>query len=126
MGGGGGGGGGGGELLIFLYMTRTTSADTIDAAPITGLVETRSGLAWSPPANAIGCSFDYVVTEDGSELTRIADISYDYTFPTCHILTITVTPVVPSTDQVLTSSSASINIFNSSTGKSILHVYYSM
>ena len=91
----------------------------LDVAPITGLVETRSGLAWSPPANAIGCSFDYVVTETGSELTRTANTSYDYTFPPCRIRTITVTPVVPSTGQVLTSSSASINIFNSSTGKSI-------
>ena len=89
----------------------------IDVAPITGLVETTSGLAWSPPANAIGCSFDYVVTEDDSQLTRTADISYDYTLPTCQDQTITVTPVVPSTGQVLTSSSASINIFKISPGK---------
>ena len=82
-------------------------------------METRSGLAWSPPANAIGCSFDYVVIEDGSELARTADTTIDYTFPTCDSLTITVTPVVPSTGQLLTSSSASINILNSSTGKSI-------
>ena len=99
-------------LIIDVYIK-------IDVAPITGLVETRStsGLAWSPPANAIGCSFDYVVTEDGSELTRTADISYNYTFPPCQDLTITVTPVVPSTGQVLTSSSASINIFKISPGK---------
>ena len=83
----------------------------LDADPITGLVETMTGLAWSPPANAIGCLFDYVVTEDGSELTRTADSNYDYTFAPCRILTITVTPVVPSTGQVLTSSSASINVF---------------
>ena len=97
-------------LIIDVYIK-------IDVAPITGLVETRSGLAWSPPANAIGCSFDYVVTENGSELTRAADISYNYTFPPCQDLTITVTPVVPSTGQVLTSSSASINIFKISPGK---------
>ena len=77
-------------------------------------METRSGIAWSPPANTNGCSFDYVVTEDGSELTRTADTSYDYIFPTCRNLTLTVTPVVPSTGEVLTSSSASINVFNSS------------
>ena len=110
--------------------TRFSYSCIIDSAPITGLVETRSGLAWSSPANAIECSFDYVVTEDGSELTRTADIGYN-TFPICRNLTITVTPVVPSTSQVLTSSSASITaIFNSSTGKFIYtvctYVYHSM
>ena len=88
-------------------------------------METRSGLAWSPPANAIGCSFDYVVTEDGSELTRTADISYNYTFPACQDLTITVTPVVPSTGQVLTSSSASINVLNFSFGQCANNSYVS-
>ena len=93
----------------------------IDAAPITGLVETRSGLAWSRPVNAIECSFDYMVTDDDdSELIMTDDISYNGTFPVCHNQTITVTPMVPITGQELTSSSASITgIFNSSAGKCI-------
>ena len=65
------------------------------------------------------CSFDYIITIDHDFLDIIttANTNFRASFPTCDSLTITVTPVVPSTGQVLTSSSASINIFNSNTGK---------
>ena len=66
----------------------------IGATPITGLGRTSEGLAWSPPANPMGCSFDYLITSDCDFLDMTtADTNFRVSIPTCQM---TVTPVVPS------------------------------
>ena len=92
------------------------TATTIGADPITGLGGTSDGLVWSAPANAMGCSFDYLITLDANpnvSLTVVGTNSVSFTdlnavgfLPTCVRHDVTVTPVVPIDNQILDGSSA--------------------
>ena len=68
---------------------------------------------WSAPANAMECSFQYMITLDANpdiSLT-IATSSVSFTdlsdsgFPTCVRQNVTFTPVVPIYEQILGSNS---------------------
>ena len=83
---------------------------------ITGLRTTTSGLVWSEPTNAMGCSFQYIITLDADpNVTHTVDtnsVSFSDLrangFPICVASVITVTPRMLTSNTFLSNSSATI------------------
>ena len=106
------------ELVAQLDIDINTFYDLTAATAITGLGSTSDGLVWSAPANAMECSFQYMITLDANpniSLTvdtnsvSFTDLS-DSGFPICVRQDVTVTPVVPINDQILDGSGATVNL----------------
>ena len=81
-----------------------------------GLGTTTSGLVWSGPTNAMGCSFQYIITlaadPDVTHTVETNSVSFSdlraYGFPICVASVLTVTPRVLTSNTLLSNSSATI------------------